>query len=180
MRHQIIKLIQCSLLMGCLFCSTAFAAIFMCTADIKGDATLNGYQDCVEIDSFHDGVGRIVSNTGPTPGVSSPSFAEISLTKSFDSSSLELRKQAADGKGMDVNIHFVTAGESICEYYKIELISALFSSHSTSGTGDGSPYETLSIAFEKIRYTQFVFGKTGCESPSEITWGWDVRRNVPF
>lgn len=157
-----------------LTCLPAFGAIYLC-GPIKGDVTDDGYTDCIKIDSFQDGVGRAIQLGGQ---VSVPSFTEITLSKSMDSASVPLRAAAAVGKPENWTIHFVSSGAEGCEYYKVELTTALFSSHSMS-SGGNLPFESLSIAFEKVRYSYYPpEGASQCGTP--ITWGYDLRTGTPL
>ena len=167
-----------TLLLGSLVCNPLFAAMYLCIGEIKGDVTADGYEDCIDIDSFSDGVVRSISNVGGGGrDTSNPQFSEISLGKSMDSSSLELRKQAAVGRPLDMNIHFVQTGaESLCEYYRVQLEDGIVSSHSTSNAAD-QPYESLSINFTRIRYTLFQSDAKGC-GISSTTWGFDLAANT--
>ena len=158
-------------------CLPAFGAIYLC-GPIKGDVTAEGYRECISIESFQDGVGRAIQLGGPGGGASAPSFSEISLSKSMDSASVPLRAAAAVGKQENWTIHFVSAGAEGCEYYKVELTAALFSSHSMSSGGD-LPFESLSIAFEKIQYSYYPpEGSSQCGAP--ITWGYDLKTGTPL
>jgi type VI secretion system secreted protein Hcp len=170
-RKIIIILLSLSFAFTCL---PAFGAIYLC-GTIKGDATDDGYQDCINIDSFQDGVGRAIQLGGQA---SAPSFSEISLSKAMDRSSVPLRAEAAIGQFMDWTIHFVSAGNEGCEYYKVELTNARLSSHSMSSGGD-LPFESLSISFEKVRYTYYPpEGPNQCGNP--ITWGYDLKTGTPL
>jgi type VI secretion system secreted protein Hcp len=170
-----------SLLLGSLFCSSSFAAMYLCIDGIKGDVTAQGYADCIAIDSFSDSLVRSFSQVGGGGGreATLPSLSEISLTKSLDSSSVELRKQAAIGKALNINIHFVQTGaDSICEYYNVQLEDGIFSSHSMSN-GAEQPYESLTINFTRIRYTLYQNDIKGCGSIL-TTWGWNVATGAPL
>jgi type VI protein secretion system component Hcp len=174
MRNQIIRLIKTGLLMVCLLWGNAFAAIYLCAGpEIKGDVTAKGYEECIAIDSFEDGVERPLDPSVPEPRPEAPEFSSIVLTKSFDSSSLSLRREAAVGEARDMAIHFVTEGASQCEYYKIELTHALLLSHSTSNSVQ--PYESLSMIFGRVMYTHYSFESGDCQSPTMTTWGYDLR-----
>lgn len=159
---------------GLVFSSPAHAALYLCNPVIKGDATAQGYEECIDINSVQDGVGRAIALGGGGGGrqVSAPNFSEITLTKQMDRASVPLRREAGVGKSMAWTIHFVSTGPEPCEYYTIELFDTLLSSHSMSSGGD-RPSESLSLNFTKIRYTFYENSKAGtCGTP--VSWCWDL------
>lgn len=167
-----------SLLLGSLICNPVYADIYLCIDEIKGEVTTRGFEECIDIENFSDGVSREVSSTTiRTAG--RPLFSEISLGKSLDKSTVLLREQAAVGAPLIMNIHFVNVGATtLCEYYRLELGNALLSSHTMSNTAD-QPFESLTINFAQITYTSFTIDEKGCGT-NPVSWGYDLEAGQPL
>src|SRR4029077_18780440 len=83
--------------------------IYMNYNDIPGDATAEGHEKWIEVNSCQWGVGRGISS--PTGGsadreASAPSVSEIVVTKPTDVASTKLFDESLEGEGADVTIDF--------------------------------------------------------------------------
>ncbi len=146
--------------------------------EIKGDSVVTDHADWITIDSIQMGVGRAISSSGGGADreTSTPSFSEITLTKSFDKASTELFAQSIYGKSLGkAEIHFIQTGGTGAEsqvYLKIELKDAIVSSYSMSSGGD-RPTDSFSLNFVQItmQYTAF----SGAETDEGTAKGWDLK-----
>ena len=78
--------------------------------EIKGDSTITGHENWINVNSFALGVGRAISSSGggKDRDTSSPSFSEVTLSKSTDMASSDLFMQAICGKSLGkAEIHFI-------------------------------------------------------------------------
>jgi type VI secretion system secreted protein Hcp len=127
--------------------------IYMKYGDIQGDVTAKGFQGAAQLTSFQWGIGRGISSPvggGGTREVSPPSVSEVLVTKSFDSSSVPLIKEAFIGGPTDVETDFVNQRKDGPQtYLKVKLDDTLISGYSMSSGGD-RPSESLSLNFTKI------------------------------
>ena len=148
--------------------------IYMKYDTIQGDATAEGHEKWIELNSFNWGVGRGISS--PTGGSadresSAPSVSEITCTKAQDVASTKLLSQALQGEGVVVEIDFCKTDKGKLEtYLKYTLTNCMVSGLSNSSGGD-RPQETLSLNFTKVEYkltTQTAAGATG--EPDTITY----------
>ena len=126
---------------------------------IKGDSKVDKHDDWITCDSFQFGVGRSVdmSGGGADRETSTPSFSEVTLTKSTDKSSTDLFIQATQGKSLGkAEIHFIQTGDKSQPYLTYELHDAIVSSYSLSSGGE-RPSESFSLNFTKVwtQYDQF-------------------------
>ena len=167
-----------SLLLGSLICNPVSADIYLCIDDIKGEVTTPGFEECIDIENFSDGVNREVSSAA-TRTTSRPLFSEISLGKSMDKSTVLLRQHTTVVTPLNMNIHFVNAGvERPCEYYHVNLGGALLTSHTMSNTAD-QPFESLTINFTQITYTSYTNNSERCGT-NPVTWGYDLAAGQPL
>ena len=150
--------------------------------EIKGDSTIKNHENWINIDSFQLGVGRAITSSGggKDRDTSSPSFSEVTCTKSTDMASSDLFMQAICGKSLGkAEIHFVqTDGDAADQVYmKYELEDALISSYSLSSSGE-RPSESFSINFTKItkQYDAFSGDKKTTGTPKK----WDLMANKKF
>jgi type VI secretion system secreted protein Hcp len=136
-------------------------AIYMKIDTIKGDVTAAGYTEWIAIHSLQFGVGRGISSQvggAAKREASAPSISEVTITKSFDKSSIELFAWSLAGKSKLVKIDLVQTGtkDQLNAYLKYELTNTLLSGYSLSSGGD-LPTESISLNFTKIteKYTQY-------------------------
>ncbi len=135
--------------------------IYMQVDGIEGDVTAAGHEKWIEINSFQWGVGRGV--TSPVGGTadreaSAPSVSEIVVTKTSDSASANLIREALWGEGKKVKIDFCKTDKDKFEpYYQYELEATLISGYSVSSGGD-RPMESLSLNFTKITFNDISMG----------------------
>jgi len=148
--------------------------IYMNYNDLPGDATAEGHEKWIELNSFQWGVGRGVSS--PTGGsadreASAPSVAEIVVTKANDVSSTKLLNEALQGEGQTVKIDFCKTDKGKLEaYLQLTLTNCLISGHSFSSGGD-RPTESLSMNFTKVEFKNIGMGAAGdTGSPDSVTY----------
>ncbi len=123
---------------------------------IKGDSKVDKHDDWITCESFQFGVGRSVSMSGggADRDTSTPSFSEVTLTKSTDKASTDLFLQATHGKSLGkAKIHFIQTGDKTQPYLIYELDETIVSSYSLSSAGD-RPSESISLNFTKV-WTQY-------------------------
>lgn len=151
--------------------------------EIKGNSTVEGHTDWIELSSLQIGVGRAISSVGGSSDreTSNPSFSEVTCSKQTDIASPELFMQAVCGKSLGkAEVHFLNTGGADKKqqvYLKIELEAAMISSYSASSGGD-RPSESFSINFSKISYQYDAFdgAKTKTGTPKK----WDLQKNATY
>ncbi len=155
--------------------SFADAAIYMKIEGIDGEATAQGHEKWIELNSFQFGVGRSVSDSGGGGGrsTSPPSFSEVVVTKDADSTSPKIFTETVVGAAKKIEIHFVqtSAGEQQT-YMKYTLSNTLFSGYSVSSGGD-RPSESLSLNFAKFEMEFIPFDEAG-RAGTPVKAGYDL------
>src|SRR5215813_4741941 len=148
--------------------------IYMNYNDIPGDATAEGHEKWIELNSCQWGVGRGI--TSPTGGSAdrestAPSVSEIVLTKETDQSSPKLLNESLQGEGQTVVIDFCKTDKGKLEVYMTyTLTDTMISGFSVSSGGD-RPSESVSLNFTKIEYKNTGMGaanETG--TPETVTY----------
>lgn len=151
---------------------------------IKGDSQNSEFTDWITVDSVQMGVGRAISSSGSGADrdTSTPSFSEVTISKSTDIASTELFAQATYGKKIceKAIIKWVqTAGAGATQVYmELELGDPIISSYSVSSGGE-RPVESVSINFISVvmRYTQFTEGGEATEADPK---GYDLKAGTEF
>jgi len=164
------------------FFSLADAAIFMKIADIKGDVTVVGFEDGIELLDFDFGEGRAISfpGGGATRETSTPSFADLTVTTTMSKASPFIFTEAVLGNtGKDVEIFLVRTGDELFAHYTLK--DALISGYSVSASSaGGAPFEQISFNYLQLVtiYTPFdAAGKAGL--PISVCWDLVANEECP-
>jgi len=166
---------------------SADAAIFMQYGDIKGESTAKDHDEWINVESFQFGVSREFSSSGGSGGgrtASNPNFQEISVTKETDKTTPEIFGEAVAGKNALVTIDFTQSCGSAGQitYLRYVLTNTQVSSFNISGSGSSgdTPTENLSLNYQKIEMTFFLFSDDGfCTSKGIVEAGYDLVSNKP-
>jgi type VI secretion system secreted protein Hcp len=148
--------------------------IYMKYDTIQGDATAEGHEKWIELNSCQWGIGRGISS--PTGGSndresSAPSVSEVVVTKNTDVSSTKVLNEGYQGEGKDVQIDFCKTDKGKLEVYlTITMNNTMISGYSLSSGGD-RPTESLSLNFTKVEFKNVNMGSAGdTGSPDAITY----------
>jgi type VI secretion system secreted protein Hcp len=148
--------------------------IYMNYTNIPGDATAEGHQKWIELNSFQWGVGRGISS--PVGGssdreASAPSVSEIVVTKATDVASPKLLDASLQGEGVAVTIDFCKTDKGkLSVYMTYTLTNTMISGYSLSSGGD-RPSESLSLNFTKVEFKDTALDATNAEaSPEAVTY----------
>jgi type VI secretion system secreted protein Hcp len=142
--------------------------IFLKLDAVKGEATVTGHIDEIELTSLAHGLSRplSVSPEGVTAGP--PTVAEITVTKWYDRASLPLIQAALTNPEIGTaRITFVKAGEKPTDYLVLELLEAQVLSSTMSSDGD-RPVEQVTFFSPRMKWTYQPPGM------SATSFGYDV------
>jgi type VI secretion system secreted protein Hcp len=151
--------------------------------DIKGECTLEGYTDKIELMSYSHNVSmqvtNDVSNSERTSG--KPFIGEMSVTKFVDVSTPTLNEYCCGGKAIATATVIVgrNAGESegkIMPFITYTLSNVILSNVSVSGGSGGKPVETLSLNFTKIKWELTAQKDDGAKEGTAAST-WDIAAN---
>jgi len=157
-------------------------AIFLDIPDIKGQSTIKGYEDKIEILSASHGVAMQItaspSNTERTSG--KPNHQDVTVSKYVDLSTCPLI--AACNAGTNLKTVTMTVGRNdggtVLPYMVYTLDNAIVSSVSVSAGSGDRPTETITLNYTKIKwdFTQqnAAMGKKGNNGAI-----WDLALNTP-
>jgi len=148
--------------------------IYMNYNNIPGDATAEGHEKWIELNSCQWGIGRGISS--PTGGSSdressAPSVSEIVVTKATDVSSTKVLNEGYQGEGQKVTIDFCKTDKGKLEVFlTLSLENTMISGYSLSSGGDRTT-ESLSLNFTKIEFKNVNMGAAGeTGSPDSTTY----------
>jgi len=130
---------------------------------VKGDATLKGFKDYINLDNFHWEVSRAVvkqpAGRGTTREAKKPDLAPFNVTKGADSASMELLKQICrEKKGYKCEISFVRTGEEAA-YMTYTFHDALITKITTSTGEGGEQVETIIFDFTAVEAAVYTRNK---------------------
>jgi type VI secretion system secreted protein Hcp len=151
--------------------------------DIKGECTLEGYTDKIELMSYSHNVAmqvtNDVSNSERTSG--KPHVGEFTVTKFVDVSTPTLNEYCCGGKAIATATVIVgrNAAESdgkIMPFITYTLSNVILSNVSVSGGSGGKPVETLSLNFTKIKWELTAQKDDGAKEGTAAST-WDMAAN---
>ena len=151
-------------------------AIYMKYGSIKGDATTDGHQGWIELQSFQWGVGRALGTAarGSTSREhSEPHLSEITVTKPTDVATPKLLLDAVAGElNTTVKIDFTTTSKGqTTTFLNYTLENTGISGYSANSSGD-MPMESLSLNFTKVTTTFTGMDPTISGTPETV--GYDL------
>lgn len=152
-------------------------------ATIKGDTTLEGFVDKIEVMSYSHNVAmqvtNDVSNKERTAG--RPNIGEFTVSKFVDGSTATLNEYCCAGKEIPAAI--ITCGRSsgeedgrILPFIVYTLNNVIISNVSVSGGSGGKPVETLSLNFTKIKW-ELTSQQTDGSKKGTTASIWDLAAN---
>jgi len=155
--------------------------MYMNYPGLTGDATEQGFQNWIALDSVHFGSNRTVTaRVGSTTGreAATPNISDVMVTKRLDAASAGLfRASVSLATGQTVQIAFTKTGSKGDAYLRYELANALISSYSFSTNGD-RPVEQVGISCSKFMMT-VTATDSGNNTLAPVTTGYDLAQNTP-
>lgn len=150
---------------------------------IKGDSTLEGYADKIEIMSYSHNVAMQVTNDVSNKERTSgrPHIGEFTLTKFLDGATPTLNEYCCAGKGIPTATISVGRNSGEDDGKTMPLIvytlsNVIISNVSVSGGSGGKPVETLSLNFTKIKWELTSQKDDGTKEGTAATT-WDLAAN---
>ncbi|MFX1507668.1 MAG: Hcp family type VI secretion system effector [Promethearchaeota archaeon] len=141
----------------------AFIA-FLYVEGVDGEAQEQNHQSWIEVLAYSHNV-MTVDPTGAVRTGGSVQHAPLRITKMVDKASPKLYEKCVNGETLsDVILHCCTAfGEDLKVFYKIELKNAMITSTQDFGivAGESIPTETVSFAYESIRWIYTEYDASG-------------------
>jgi type VI secretion system secreted protein Hcp len=124
---------------------------------IKGECTLDGYKDKVELLSFSHGVAQQItgdqSNQKRTSG--KPNHQDFTVTKYVDLATCAIINACNAAQAIPLVKVYVLQNEDgkVNPIMTYELTNVIISSDSVGGGGGGKPQETVTMNYTKISWT---------------------------
>ena len=150
---------------------------------IKGDSTLEGFVDMIEVMSYSHNVAMQVTNDVSNKERTSgrPHVGEFTLTKFVDGATASLNEFCCAGK--DIPSAVITVGRNsgaddgkTMPFIVYTLNNVIISNVSVSGGSGGKPVETLSLNFTKIKW-ELTSQKTDGSLEGTAATTWDLAAN---
>lgn len=119
---------------------------------IKGEATAEGHEQWMDIDTLSWGVSRALSaktGTNQNREATSTTISEVTFTKITDNATPYLFMESCIGKGKEIKIHLTKTDDTLQSYIEYTLRDCMISSYTVNSDGE-RPIETISLSFTKI------------------------------
>jgi type VI secretion system secreted protein Hcp len=151
--------------------------------DIKGECTLEGYTDKIELMSYSHNVAmqvtNDVSNSERTSG--KPHLGEFTVTKYVDVATPTLNEYCCAGNAIAsasvvVGRNAAESSGKIMPFIIYTLNNVILSNVSVSGGAGGKPVETLTLNFTKIKW-EFTAQKDDATKEGTAATTWDLAAN---
>lgn len=135
----------------------AVVDLFLKFDGIDGESTRKSFEKWIEIDTFGFGVENTASSHSSGAGASKPVFSPVTITKPLDSTSPKLFEMTATGKHIkNAILDLVRVGgdkpQKMMEYTFEDVV---LTSDTVGGASGGSPTETVSFTYDKIKIQAF-------------------------
>ncbi len=155
------------------------ADAYLKVKDINGKSTDDKHKDWIEVLSYSWGVSQSASGGGmQTEGRAN--LQDLSITKELDIASPKLAEECAKGTRIDeVKMELCRAGGKQEKYMEYTLEKCIVSSYSTGGGGGGTPVETITFNYGKIKWNYIKLDDKG-SAAGNVPGGWDCIANKPF
>jgi type VI secretion system secreted protein Hcp len=159
------------------------ANMFVKISDIPGDATEKGHDKWIVIQSLSWNVERAVEMTdlGSTQrGHANSNFGKVEVTSQMGIASNKLATSVANGTVREqIELHMCRSGESASaglEAYSIwKLKDVVIDSYSVSGSEDGIPEETWTMAYAAIEHEFKSTDQKSGKLTTENKFTWNVQ-----
>jgi type VI secretion system secreted protein Hcp len=149
-------------------------------ADPKGESSLKGFEDKIELLSFSHGVAMQItgdiSNSERTSG--KPNHQDLTVTKYLDAATPILNQSCCEGKAyptVDIIIGRNDSG-AVVELMRYTIKNALISSVSIGGGGGDKPVETLTLNYNQITWN-FTSQKPESGKEGNVPGKWNLSTN---
>jgi type VI secretion system secreted protein Hcp len=124
---------------------------------IKGESQVKGFEDQIQIESFHWGVAEVISQSGGGGGAVAgrPTKKDFLFTAASSKASPLLFQTCVSGKHItEGTLTLRSAGGSQTNFSTIKLTELLIAAYDQAGDEDGSvPMDEVSINFTEIDFT---------------------------
>ena len=157
------------------------ATIYMKFGKLEGSVTTTNYEHWIELNSFEVEAERLLhSGAGGNAASAAPRISEITVTKDFDPSSVDLLREVVNGRNTKVTIHFLksaSAQQQEC-YLEYELTDTYVAKWRQTGLGkSGSdPGETLTLNFTRLEMREIRRDATNKVGPQKRL-AWDIAQS---
>jgi len=154
--------------------------------NIKGESVSGQGKDKIELLSWSQSVHMPITH-GHASGVSvkhgRSDFSDMTVSKYLDATTPLLLQATAGGtnfKTAELTVYQQEAdtGKPI-EYYKIELEDVIISSFSIGHSGSDRPVETMTLHFNKVKWTYNMQTRdAGSAGKGKVAGSWDLEKNT--
>lgn len=127
---------------------------FLKLGDIKGESQVKGFEDQIQIESFHWGVAQSGTVGGGGGGTGQASRQDFLFTAGSSKASPHLFIACVTGENIkDGLLTLRTAAESPSTFSTVKLTNIVLASYDQAGVDDGAPMDEFSLRYGKIEFT---------------------------
>ncbi len=149
--------------------------------EIKGDSTVEGFKDWIEILSFSHGVAAQltgdVSNQNRTSG--RPIHQDLSVTKYVDNATPKISEYCCKGTVFPEAKLVIARNvkDKLEHFMDYTLKDVVIGSSSVGGGGGGKPVETLTLNYAEIAWQYYLEDDAG-KVKKAASGKWDLSKNT--
>jgi type VI secretion system secreted protein Hcp len=128
---------------------------FLKLGDIKGESQVKGFENQIQIESFHWGVSNTGTTVGGGTGVGRAAAQDLLLTAGSSKASPELFLACASGDHISEGLLTLrSAGEQQTTLSTIRLTTVMLASYDQAGSDDGDrPMDEFALRYQKLEFT---------------------------
>jgi len=128
---------------------------FLKLGDIKGESQVKGFEDQIQIESFHWGVANTGTIGGGGGGAGVPSRQDFLFTAGSSQASPELFIACVTGEHIKEGLLTLrSAGQQQTAFSTIKLTDVVIAGYDQAGSDDGAaPVDEFSLRYGKLEFT---------------------------
>ena len=128
---------------------------FLKLGDIKGESQVKGFENQIQIESFHWGISNTGTFGSGGTGVGKAAAQDLLLTAGSSKASPELFLACATGEHINEGLLTLrSAGEQQTTLSTIRLTSVILASYDQAGSDDGDqPMDEFALRYQKLEFT---------------------------
>ena len=127
---------------------------FLKLGDIKGESQVKGFEDQIQIESFHWGVAQSGTIGGGGAGAGIASRQDFLFTAGSSKASPRLFLACVTGEHIKEGLLSLrTAAQSPSTFSTVKLTDVILAGYDQAGVDDGAPMDEFSLRYGKIEFT---------------------------
>jgi type VI secretion system secreted protein Hcp len=132
---------------------------YVLIAGVNGESQAQGMTNNIELDSFSFGTSSPADIGGKGMSAGKPSLSDFSFSCALDAASYQILQALYKGTHIASAVFSgrkTGGGGSPFTYLKVTMTNCFITAQSTGGGSSGVPLQSVSLAYEQIKYEYFT------------------------